>query len=476
MLELSLLREYVYTFGSTAAANALVISIFLGGLVFGSYWGALRHFGSQEIELRRTFALVQFLVIIYIGVFYLAKKYFIYQETNELFVLTFFIVSVLIPSLISGLSFALSVKILHPKGEKYTTYIYAVSTLGSVIGSIAHGIYFVPTFGLNHTYFIATILLAVVVFLVYNRARFIEKAVVILVAATVASLIYFHAADILFNQPDVLYSKHGQYGLVEVKTVDIERAQKIENFLRASESQRSIDDGTQYFYMLVNNEQQAFNIPADIELHRFWAESTLSLYENPVDVLTVGFASGVTAATFLESEKTRSLDIVEIAKPTIEAAKQYFPQEYEKIVNDERATTIIDDFRGYLRFTEKKYDIIVLDIFIRDPYSAGFYTIDFFNLLKKHLTPDGVVMIAGQGLSWSTTRMSFDHIYDHQRARGELLYLKTQALDPSFNTQGFQEVESKLSLNDHLYFDHRVRAVNQTDIDLYSRQSSIHLP
>jgi predicted membrane-bound spermidine synthase len=473
MLELALLREYVYTFGSTAAANALVISVFLGGLVLGSYWGTLRNFGSTESALRRVFALVQLFIIVYIGIFYLVKKYFIYQSGNELLILAFFILSVLIPSLISGLSFALSVKILHPKGERYTTYIYAISTLGSVIGSLAHGLYVVPAFGLNATYLISALLLAAVVILIGENLSPLFKGAVVLIAGIVASLVYFNLADTLFNQRDVVYSKHDQYGLVEVRKVDYRRAQEIDTFLRGDSNAVTIDPTAEYYDIVVNNEHQAFNIPADVELHRFWAESTLALYEKPVDVLVVGYASGVTGAAYLESPKTQTVDIVEIAQQTIEAAKRYFPLEHATIQGDPRARIIIDDFRGHVRFAPETYDIVVLDVFIRDPYQIGFYTLEFFDLLKKRLSSDGVIMIAGNGLSWSTTRLAFSHIYENreiplERVRGELLYLKNNALDESFEEKGFRERDYGIFLDDYIYSDHQIRPVTEDDLTLYS--------
>ncbi|MEM5787662.1 MAG: hypothetical protein AAGU11_10105, partial [Syntrophobacteraceae bacterium] len=44
LLELSLLREFIYIFGSTAVSNALIISIFLVGLAIGAYLGTWRPF------------------------------------------------------------------------------------------------------------------------------------------------------------------------------------------------------------------------------------------------------------------------------------------------------------------------------------------------------------------------------------------------------------------------------------------------
>ena len=53
LMELSLLREFIYVVGSSAFSNALIISVFLAGLATGTYFGAWkllyeRIFGTVE--------------------------------------------------------------------------------------------------------------------------------------------------------------------------------------------------------------------------------------------------------------------------------------------------------------------------------------------------------------------------------------------------------------------------------------------
>ena len=66
ILELSLLREYVYVFGSTATSNAMVISLFLTGMVIGSYVGTWNRLKSaDEIATSRKFVIAQLVNIVF---------------------------------------------------------------------------------------------------------------------------------------------------------------------------------------------------------------------------------------------------------------------------------------------------------------------------------------------------------------------------------------------------------------------------
>ena len=80
LLELSLLREFIYIFGSTAASNALIISVFLVGLAVGAYLGTGKRLHViDETDARRKYGVIQLLNILFVVAFCMTKKYFIYD-------------------------------------------------------------------------------------------------------------------------------------------------------------------------------------------------------------------------------------------------------------------------------------------------------------------------------------------------------------------------------------------------------------
>src|SRR5262249_48704866 len=128
------------------------------------------------------------------------------------------------------------------------------------------------------------------------------------------------------------------------------------------------------------------------------------------------------------------VDTVENSAAVIEAGARFYRDEYERIMTDSRSRILVRDFRNYVRFTERSYEIIVLDASMRDPYASGFYTKEFFEQLKRILKPNGVVASLTLGLSWHTTESSFPYIYRNidpavsESFRGMVFFLSREPL------------------------------------------------
>lgn len=468
LLELSLLREFIYIFGSTAASNAIIISTFLVGLALGAYLGTWHRFlVKDEVEARRRFALIQLLGILFVVFFYLSKKYFIYHSQSPNLVRAYFLFSVFTPSLLSGLGYALSVKIMHWRGERFITYIYAFSTLGSVIGGLAHGIVLIPLWGIQSTYICSILFAALAMYAMYPLMHWVRKALFALIILGALAAISFNLPELLFPSKNILYSKDSEFGIVEVWRLSKEEAKYKHMLLGGKESDFDFE-GTA-IDLKVNNVHQSFNLPIDRNIHRQWADTSLSLVNRPSKVLLLGYGSGVTAVAYLESPMLERLDIVENCMPVIEAASIFFPEEYAFVRNSKKGRLVVDDFRGYVRFADDEYDIIAMDHTLEDPYSIGFFTIEFFEQLKRILKPGGVVMLLGKGLSWNTTRLSFPYIYRNVNPavepalRSGCLYLAENPLGTPAVVD-YQMVQEGLLPDEVVYTDERVRNLAEREL------------
>lgn len=106
-------------------------------------------------------------------------------------------------------------------------------------------------------------------------------------------------------------------------------------------------------------------------------------------VLMVGFASGVTAGSVLQSP-TASVDCVEL-EPAAVASSRYFEHVNNRPLDDPRIHVIIDDARTYLRVTPTTYDVIISEpSHPWVPGVANLFTREFFALGRDHLRDDGV--------------------------------------------------------------------------------------
>lgn len=83
-----------------------------------------------------------------------------------------------------------------------------------------------------------------------------------------------------------------------------------------------------------------------------------------------------------------SLDVVEVDPSVVRAAERYFdyhapPQHHVQVM----------DARAFLRRTERRYDVIWVDVFARHLIPFHLTTAEFFVELRRHLTPDGVLAV-----------------------------------------------------------------------------------
>jgi spermidine synthase len=116
----------------------------------------------------------------------------------------------------------------------------------------------------------------------------------------------------------------------------------------------------------------------------------LSLNPHASSVANIGFGSGLTTATFLQSGSITGIDTVEIEPAMVEAAKNFGPL-VEAAYTDPRSRIHIDDAKTFFSAHNRKYDIIVSEP--SNPWVsgvAGLFSEEFYRLIGRRLTADGV--------------------------------------------------------------------------------------
>jgi spermidine synthase len=105
--------------------------------------------------------------------------------------------------------------------------------------------------------------------------------------------------------------------------------------------------------------------------------------------LIVGFATGVTAGSVLQSP-IESVDCVEI-EPAAVASSRYFEHVNKRPLSDPRLQLVIDDARTFLRVNPATYDLIISEpSHPWVPGVANLFTREFFSLGRRRLKDDGV--------------------------------------------------------------------------------------
>jgi len=139
---------------------------------------------------------------------------------------------------------------------------------------------------------------------------------------------------------------------------------------------------------------QASSEPRDMGLQRMLGHLTTLVPEHPRSVLVIGCGAGVTAGAVSIDPAVEQVIIAEIERLVPQVASTYFGQHNFNVVRNPKVRVVIDDARHYVNTTRDKFDAITSDPF--DPWVKGaatLYTKEFFELLKQHLNPGGVVTV-----------------------------------------------------------------------------------
>jgi spermidine synthase len=150
------------------------------------------------------------------------------------------------------------------------------------------------------------------------------------------------------------------------------------------------DDGIRSFH--VQGRAEASNHPGDMRVQRMLGHLPALVHPRPRSVLVVGCGAGVTAGSFVVHPDVERIVICEIEPLIPRVVAQYFKDENYGVLEDPRVEVVYDDARHYLLTTKERFDIITSDPI--HPWvkgSATLYTEEYFQLVKQHLNPGGVV-------------------------------------------------------------------------------------
>ena len=298
-----------------------------------------------------------------------------------------------------GASFTLALKAAARPGEdagKLAGGIYAANTVGAIAGALGFSLVFIPRIGTadSERLLIALSALAGVVLLVPRgplgrpsswRTAWLRTAQVAAAIACVGVLAA-HVGDIPWTAL--------AYGRRMITTTSPGKLLYRGEGMNGSVVISQLDGGQVYFH--VSGKVEASTEPFDMRLQRMLGHLPALVYSGaqpgPRSVLIVGFGAGVTAGTFVVHPEVQRIVVCEIEKLIPRAATRYFSHENHNVLNDPRTQVHFDDARHFILTTPEKFDIITSDPI--HPWVKGtatLYSKEYFEMVKRHLNPGGVV-------------------------------------------------------------------------------------
>jgi spermidine synthase len=129
-----------------------------------------------------------------------------------------------------------------------------------------------------------------------------------------------------------------------------------------------------------------------MRLQRLLGHLTALMDNDPKSVLVVGFGAGVTAGAISIHPTIQRMVICEMEPLIPKVVSTYFSDVNYGVATNPKVQIVYDDARHYVLTTREKFDLITSDPI--HPWVKGaatLYTKEYFEHVKAHLNPGGVV-------------------------------------------------------------------------------------
>jgi predicted membrane-bound spermidine synthase len=244
--------------------------------------------------------------------------------------------------------------------------MFFFSTLGSIAGSLLAGFVLIPLFGVKSIVIgvgVLLFLLGLIPMVYYGMERRL-LAVISLFAGSMLIL-----ASVQATGGKVVYAHDGVYEKITV----------YDSTYNGRPTRFLMQDTSYSAAMYLDSDELVFDYSKYYILYE--------MFKSDVDrVLVMGGGAWSLPKAYLQTLPNAQVDSSEIEPSLIELSEKYF-----RLKDDPRMHNYIEDGRRMLHDSDKRYDVIFSDVY-HSMYSvpAHFTTVEFMELVRDRLNPDGV--------------------------------------------------------------------------------------
>ncbi|PYR59776.1 MAG: SAM-dependent methyltransferase [Acidobacteria bacterium] len=389
-------------FGATVYTFSLILAVFLIGLGIGSSLGSVLSRGLTRPRV--ALGVCQLLLCAAIAwTAYMLTESLPYWPINPSIStdpwfnfqldLARCLWAVLPAAILWGASFPLALASVATPGQdpaRLVGGVYAANTVGAIVGSLAASVLIAwrgSQYGQQALIVVSAMAALLTLEPVYaganrNKARLAFVALVI--AAGSAALL----ARTVHAVPGVLVA-YGRYAATRVGQADYIYVGEGWN---ASVAVSRLSNGVLNYHNA--GKVQASSEPQDMRLQRMLGHLTTLIPAQTRTVLVIGCGAGVTAGAVSIDPRLERETIAEIEPLVPSVVSTYFSEHNFDVVRNKKVHVTIDDARHFVLTTRETFDAVTSDPL--DPWVKGaamLYTREFFELVKQHLNPGGVVTL-----------------------------------------------------------------------------------
>lgn len=382
-VELSASRLLGNIFGTSNLVWASIIGLILiyltAGYFLGGWWADRSpHLRTMYLIMAWGAFLIGLVPLVASPVLRLAADAFDQLQVAVLFgsftgVLILFSIPITLLGTISPFAIRLSIRTPMEAG-RISGRVYAVSTLGSFLGTFLPILLFIPIIGTSRTFVVFSLFLLGVSLIGLWLSYGLRAALLwVWMPVLILLLVIFGFGRGIKATSGQIYETESQYNYIQVLEEDGYR------YLRLNEGQ---------------GIHSAYH-PTEINYYGPWKQFLVAPFFNQPSVVPgevqniaiIGLAAGTIVRQATEVFGPIPTDGFEIDGKIISIGEQYFG------MNQPNLNAMAQDGRWGLEHSSQKYDLIALDAY-RPPYIPWHLTtLEFFKIVQEHLTADGAVAI-----------------------------------------------------------------------------------
>ena len=280
-----------------------------------------------------------------------------------------------------------------------TGLVYAISSASGIVALPVFGFFIIPRYGLTFPSIVTGLAVGLIPFAkLIARKKYGSLWFVPFVLFSFWATKTQHPG----KNVDVQYYSEGLLGQLLVADVSDYRGQKLnERYLFVNRAGQTRVD------------KETFRPKWD---YAYYVSSICSKLPENSNALILGLGGG-TVANIFQTGLGFSVDAVELDQRIAEVARQYFPL-------NSKVNVVVDDARHYLEETQKKYDVVLFDVYRGEAPPPHVFTLESLTKTKSLLKEEGLIIVNFNGFWEVKTGQAARSIYKTLLAAG----LKTRIL------------------------------------------------
>lgn len=366
------LHNNIYSF--TAILGTFLIGIAVGSLFYARVLARSKHQIPVFVILQLGIGIISFATPFIFRLFHST----IFNRFDETLTLVKTALVMLPPTIMMGIAVPLAIQICRKGVNKEGTSVgtvYAVNTIGAILGAFLAGFVLLPLTGLHKgVLIVASLNLIAAVLPLIAVSRSTLRPVWAAGAVGIIALLFITAPQHLFKSlfqaahpyADIVYYQEGR--IANVVVYDFKNL------------------GYKDFHLNAVNE--ASSRLWHVQLFKLLGLLPTVLHEEPDDALMIAFGAGMSAGA--TASNIKSLDCVDL-NPDIKGIAEAYTRENLDVYNQPNFHQVVNDGRNALLLSDREYSMIISDATNPKMFDSWtLYSQEFYELVKSRLKPGGI--------------------------------------------------------------------------------------